>query len=60
MGVVGRAMMCTKKIMFFLLHGPKWLSAEGAILLCHQSYHIWKPNDPCLDWKRPCFGGAEG
>ena len=17
----------------------------------------WNPNDPCFDWKRPCFGG---
>ena len=19
--------------------------------------HTWNPNDPCFDWKRPCFGG---
>ena len=19
----------------------------------------WNPNDPCFDWKRPCFGGVE-
>ena len=21
------------------------------------SYITWNPNDPCFDWKRPCFGG---
>ena len=19
--------------------------------------YTWNPNDPCFDWKRPCFGG---
>ena len=19
----------------------------------------WNPNDPCFDWKRPCFGGSK-
>ena len=19
----------------------------------------WNPNDPCFDWKRPCFGGVD-
>ena len=21
--------------------------------------YTWNPNDPCFDWKRPCFGGAK-
>ena len=20
--------------------------------------YTWNPNDPCFDWKRPCFGGG--
>ena len=22
------------------------------------SIYTWNPNDPCFDWKRPCFGGG--
>ena len=21
--------------------------------------YTWNPNDPCFDWKIPCFGGAK-
>ena len=21
--------------------------------------YTWNPNDPCFDWKRPCFGGLK-
>ena len=21
--------------------------------------YTWNPNNPCFDWKRPCFGGAK-
>ena len=21
--------------------------------------YTWNPNDPCFDWKRPCFGGVD-
>ena len=21
--------------------------------------YTWNPNDPCFDWKRPCFAGVD-
>ena len=24
---------------------------------CREIFHTWNPNDPCFDWKRPCFEG---
>ena len=41
---------------------PIWLQLK---LLCRFqfvfTYHIytWNPNDPCFDWKGPCFGGLK-
>ena len=36
-------------------------------ILCYLHVHIlyiyilytWNPNDPCFDWKKPCFGGVK-
>ena len=46
-----------------------WILKKGATIITqftayYQSQtmyvtplHTWNPNDPCFDWKRPCFGG---
>ena len=30
---------------------------EQAETCRNKQIYTWKPNDPCFDWKRPCFGG---
>ena len=29
---------------------------KGGLGRCSPTF-TWNPNDPCFDWKRPCFGG---
>ena len=29
------------------------------IIYIYMYLYTWNPNDPCFDWKRPCFGGAK-
>ena len=29
------------------------------IMIYEMKIHTWNPNDPCFDWKRPCFGGLK-
>ena len=38
---------------FFLSKSQKY------ILLLGKSIHLEPFDDPCFDWKRPCFGGAK-
>ena len=39
----------------------EYLGVATKLLFSLQMYvhlHTWNPNDPCFDWKRPCFGGS--
>ena len=42
---------CTKVVDLQKMH--QWLFK---LFFIHPIY-TWNPNDPCFDWKRPCFGG---
>ena len=38
--------------------GPTSLDPGWYIYIYYCTYtYTWNPNDPCFDWKRPCFGG---
>ena len=47
------------------LAGPKILpfcntlghSVLSLYIYIHIYIYTWNPNDPCFDWKKPCFGG---
>ena len=54
----------TSRSIFFDLWGDRdqwWSFLVGWIFTKNRHSHIytytWNPNDPCFDWKRPCFGG---
>ena len=34
-----------------------WVGVFMSKRKTHKHTYTWNPNDPCFDWKRPCFGG---
>ena len=43
-----------KPSVFHVVVSPRWRRGWVPHI---QGPYTWNPNDPCFDWKRPCFGG---